>query len=74
MDLLIQYLHRNLKISIKSYVLIFQISHLSQEEFEEEGRGLRMGKRILRSLGLVFGCIAVVSLVCCDPSFHPFSF
>ncbi|KMZ65983.1 Chloroplast J-like domain 1-containing protein [Zostera marina] len=32
------------------------------EEFEEEGRGLRMGKRILRSLGLVFGCIAVVSL------------
>ncbi|URD83546.1 hypothetical protein MUK42_05361 [Musa troglodytarum] len=29
---------------------------------EDEGKGLRMGKRILRSLALVFGCIAVSSL------------
>lgn len=29
---------------------------------EDEGKGLRMGKRMLRSLGLVFGCIAVASL------------
>ncbi|OMO72070.1 hypothetical protein CCACVL1_17961 [Corchorus capsularis] len=31
-------------------------------EFEDNGRGLRMGKRLLRSLALVFGCIAVSSL------------
>lgn len=35
-----------------------------QEEGEEEGRLMRMGKRLLRSLSLVFGCIAVSSLVC----------
>ncbi|KAH7691123.1 Protein CHAPERONE-LIKE PROTEIN OF POR1-like protein [Dioscorea alata] len=29
---------------------------------EDENRGLRMGKRLLRSLSLVFGCIAVSSL------------
>ncbi|KAJ6809653.1 uncharacterized protein M6B38_162535 [Iris pallida] len=29
---------------------------------EEEGRGLRMGKRLLRSICLVFGCMAVASL------------
>ncbi|PKA59247.1 hypothetical protein AXF42_Ash001340 [Apostasia shenzhenica] len=29
---------------------------------EDEGHGLRMGKRLLRSLSLVFGCIAVSSL------------
>ncbi|KAJ4972858.1 hypothetical protein NE237_006032 [Protea cynaroides] len=32
------------------------------EDGEDEGRALRMGKRLLRSLGLVFGCIAVSSL------------
>lgn len=32
------------------------------EEGEDSGRGLRMGKRLLRSLALVFGCIAVSSL------------
>uniref|UniRef100_A0A7N0UEB8 Uncharacterized protein n=1 Tax=Kalanchoe fedtschenkoi TaxID=63787 RepID=A0A7N0UEB8_KALFE len=32
------------------------------EDGEDEGRGIRMGKRLLRSLALVFGCIAVVSL------------
>lgn len=32
------------------------------EEGEDEGRGLRMGKRLLRSLSLVFGCMAVSSL------------
>ncbi|KAF8388235.1 hypothetical protein HHK36_026901 [Tetracentron sinense] len=32
------------------------------EDGEDEGRGLRMGKRLLRSLALVFGCIAVSSL------------
>lgn len=35
-----------------------------QEDGEDEGRALRMGKRLLRSLALVFGCIAVSSLVC----------
>ncbi|KAJ4879013.1 Chloroplast J-like domain 1 [Raphanus sativus] len=33
------------------------------EEGEENGRGLRMGKRLLRSLSLVFGSILVASLV-----------
>ncbi|CAM8923454.1 unnamed protein product [Rhodiola kirilowii] len=32
------------------------------EDGEDEGRGVRMGKRLLRSLALVFGCIAVTSL------------
>ncbi|KAF8110338.1 hypothetical protein N665_0085s0064 [Sinapis alba] len=32
------------------------------EEGEENGRGLRMGKRLLRSLSLVFGSILVASL------------
>ncbi|VVA90536.1 unnamed protein product [Arabis nemorensis] len=32
------------------------------EEGEESGRGLRMGKRLLRSLSLVFGSILVASL------------
>ncbi|XP_022998548.1 uncharacterized protein LOC111493147 [Cucurbita maxima] len=32
------------------------------EDGEDSGRGIRMGKRILRSLALVFGCIAVSSL------------
>ncbi|KAK7817504.1 hypothetical protein CFP56_042789 [Quercus suber] len=32
------------------------------EDGEDTGRALRMGKRLLRSLGLVFGCIAVSSL------------
>lgn len=34
-----------------------------QEDGEDSGRGIRMGKRLLRSLALVFGCIAVISLV-----------
>ncbi|XP_038893848.1 uncharacterized protein LOC120082659 [Benincasa hispida] len=32
------------------------------EDGEDSGRGIRMGKRLLRSLALVFGCIAVSSL------------
>lgn len=32
------------------------------EDGEDEGRTLRMGKRLLRSLSLVFGCVAVTSL------------
>ncbi|XP_057778743.1 protein CHLOROPLAST J-LIKE DOMAIN 1, chloroplastic isoform X2 [Salvia miltiorrhiza] len=32
------------------------------EEGEDEGRMLRMGKRLLRSLSLVFGCLAFASL------------
>ncbi|KAH0757133.1 hypothetical protein KY290_020626 [Solanum tuberosum] len=32
------------------------------EEGEDEGRMMRMGKRLLRSLALVFGCIAIASL------------
>ncbi|KAJ0078911.1 hypothetical protein Patl1_23182 [Pistacia atlantica] len=38
------------------------VSPTVTEEGEDDGRALRMGKRILRSLGLVFGCIAVSSL------------
>lgn len=34
-----------------------------QEEGEDTGEGLRMGKRLLRSLALVFGCVAVSSVV-----------
>ncbi|KAL6575699.1 hypothetical protein OROHE_000835 [Orobanche hederae] len=34
-----------------------------REEGEDEGRMLRMGKRLLRSLALVFGCVAFASLV-----------
>lgn len=36
---------------------------MTQEDGEEVGKGLQMGKRLLRALGLVFGCIAVASLV-----------
>ncbi|CAJ2631426.1 uncharacterized protein LOC123889638 [Trifolium pratense] len=32
------------------------------EDGEDPGEGLRMGKRLLRSLALVFGCVAVSSL------------
>ncbi|PIN10403.1 hypothetical protein CDL12_17004 [Handroanthus impetiginosus] len=32
------------------------------EDDEDEGRMLRMGKRLLRSLALAFGCVAVASL------------
>uniref|UniRef100_A0A5B7BR11 Chloroplast J-like domain 1 n=1 Tax=Davidia involucrata TaxID=16924 RepID=A0A5B7BR11_DAVIN len=38
------------------------VSPTFTEEGEDEGRALRMGKRLLRSLALVFGCIAVSSL------------
>ncbi|KAH0463260.1 hypothetical protein IEQ34_007842 [Dendrobium chrysotoxum] len=38
------------------------VSSTLNEYGEDEGRGLRMGKRMLRSLSLVFGCIAVSSL------------
>ncbi|KAF6154787.1 hypothetical protein GIB67_032399 [Kingdonia uniflora] len=38
------------------------VSPTITEEGEDEGRGLRMGKRLLRSLALVFGCMAVSSL------------
>ncbi|KAL2942597.1 Acetylornithine aminotransferase [Bienertia sinuspersici] len=34
------------------------------EDGEDAGRGLRMGKRLLRSLFLVFSCIALASMVC----------
>ncbi|XP_074292790.1 protein CHLOROPLAST J-LIKE DOMAIN 1, chloroplastic [Silene latifolia] len=37
-------------------------SPVFDEYGEEEGRGMRMGKRLLRSLSLVFGCIALASL------------
>ncbi|GKV12499.1 hypothetical protein SLEP1_g23633 [Rubroshorea leprosula] len=39
------------------------VSPIFTEEGEDVGRGQRMGKRLLRSLALVFGCIAVSSLV-----------
>nr|XP_023873101.1 uncharacterized protein LOC111985675 [Quercus suber]POE85008.1 hypothetical protein CFP56_61331 [Quercus suber] len=38
------------------------VSPTYTEDGEDTGRALRMGKRLLRSLGLVFGCIAVSSL------------
>ncbi|MBA0619353.1 hypothetical protein Godav_028541, partial [Gossypium davidsonii] len=38
------------------------VSPTFTEEGEDDGRGLRMGKRLLRSLALVFGCIALSSL------------
>lgn len=38
------------------------VSPTYTEEGEDTGRALRMGKRLLRSLGLVFGCIAFSSL------------
>ncbi|KAL2541537.1 Chloroplast J-like domain 1 [Abeliophyllum distichum] len=37
-------------------------SSIVSEDGEDEGRMLRMGKRLLRSLALVFGCIAFASL------------
>ncbi|KAL5701915.1 Protein CHLOROPLAST J-LIKE DOMAIN 1 [Ranunculus cassubicifolius] len=39
-----------------------QVSSTFNEEGEDEGRGLRMGKRLLRSLCLVFGSIAIASV------------
>ncbi|XP_043718378.1 uncharacterized protein LOC122666271 [Telopea speciosissima] len=38
------------------------VSPTFTEDGEDEGRALRMGKRLLRSLALVFGCIAVSAL------------
>ncbi|XP_021282767.1 uncharacterized protein LOC110415430 [Herrania umbratica] len=38
------------------------VSPTFTEEGEDDGRGVRMGKRILRSLALVFGCVALSSL------------
>ncbi|KAG0498273.1 hypothetical protein HPP92_002580 [Vanilla planifolia] len=38
------------------------VSPTLAEDGEDTGRGLRMGKRILRSLSLVFGCVALSSL------------
>lgn len=52
----------NVKISI-SFKCIHFLTGFLQEEGEDEGRMLRMGKRLLRSLALVFGCIALASLV-----------
>ncbi|KAK4282937.1 hypothetical protein QN277_014250 [Acacia crassicarpa] len=37
-------------------------TRIYNEDGEDTGEGLRMGKRLLRSLALVFGCIAVSSL------------
>lgn len=38
------------------------VSTTFTEEGEDEGRMMRMGKRLLRSLALSFGCIAIASL------------
>nr|GMC65552.1 uncharacterized protein LOC109186338 [Ipomoea batatas] len=38
------------------------VSPTFTEEGEDDGRMMRMGKRLLRSLALAFGCIAVASL------------
>ncbi|XP_031378771.1 uncharacterized protein LOC116194160 isoform X2 [Punica granatum] len=38
------------------------VSPTFTEDGEDPGRGVRMGKRLLRSLALVFGCIAFTSL------------
>lgn len=47
------------KLYFESLIIYF----VMQEDGEEVGKGLQMGKRLLRSLALVFGCIAVASLV-----------
>lgn len=39
-----------------------EVAPVINEYGEDEGRGLRMGKRVLRSLALVFGCMAASSL------------
>lgn len=39
-----------------------EVTPVINEYGEDEGRGLRMGKRVLRSLALVFGCMAISSL------------
>ncbi|OWM74599.1 hypothetical protein CDL15_Pgr005179 [Punica granatum] len=39
------------------------VSPTFTEDGEDPGRGVRMGKRRLRSLALIFGCIAFTSLV-----------
>ncbi|XP_064946972.1 protein CHLOROPLAST J-LIKE DOMAIN 1, chloroplastic-like isoform X3 [Musa acuminata AAA Group] len=49
------------KSSVKDMRINMAISAVF-EYGEDEGKGVRMGKRILRSLALVFGCIAVSSL------------
>ncbi|CAN1131960.1 Protein CHLOROPLAST J-LIKE DOMAIN 1, chloroplastic [Linum perenne] len=38
------------------------VSPTLTEDGEDDGKGLRMGKRLLRSLALSFGCIAFASL------------
>ncbi|XP_050136985.1 protein CHLOROPLAST J-LIKE DOMAIN 1, chloroplastic-like [Malus sylvestris] len=38
------------------------VSPTYTEDGEDAGRGLRMGKRLLRSLAIVFGCIAIASV------------
>ncbi|KAK6915345.1 Protein CHAPERONE-LIKE PROTEIN OF POR1-like [Dillenia turbinata] len=38
------------------------VSPTATEDGEDEGRALRMGKRLVRSLALVFGCIALASM------------
>ncbi|KAL5566881.1 hypothetical protein UlMin_030045 [Ulmus minor] len=38
------------------------VSPTYTEDGEDSGKGLRMGKRLLRSLALVFGCLAAASL------------
>lgn len=54
-----------LHMSFSCGKLIYQ-----EEGIEDEGRAIRMGKRLLRSLALVFGCVAAASLV---SSFWPIS-
>ncbi|CAH8251606.1 unnamed protein product [Arabidopsis lyrata] len=60
-------------LQFMSFVFVYRIfeklksfeapsSPIYNEEGEESGRGLRMGKRLLRSLSLVFGSILVASL------------
>lgn len=39
-----------------------EVAPVINEYGEDEGRPLRMGKRVLRSLAMVFGCMAVSSL------------
>ncbi|WVY95488.1 hypothetical protein V8G54_034576, partial [Vigna mungo] len=38
------------------------VTRIYNEEGEDTGEGLRMGKRLLRALALVFGCVAISSL------------
>ncbi|XP_008676766.1 uncharacterized protein [Zea mays] len=44
------------------------ITPIYNEYGEVEGRGIRMAKRVVRALGLIFGCVFTASLFDCPPN------